>query len=49
MGQLIERFLLLVFLACGTPVSSAYSALRLRTQARPAIEFVSGKEGLRPF
>ena len=34
--------------ACSNPVSSTSLCLSLRTQARPAIEFVSGEEGLRP-
>ena len=33
----------------GDPVRLAVCSMTLRTQARPAVEFVSGKEGLRPF
>ena len=34
--------------ACGSLVSSTSQCLSLRTQVRPAIEYVSGEEGLRP-
>ena len=33
----------------GDPLWLAVCSATVRTQARPAIEFVSGKEGLRPF
>ena len=34
--------------ACGTPAFSTPRSTSPRTRARPAIEFVSGEEGLRP-
>ena len=33
----------------GDPLRLTVCSMTLRTQARPTIEFVSGKEGLRPF